>query len=175
MRVAGRCLYARDTTECLEREEEEPSDCEVRKRLGRAAAVVAAREDFTGISAKTSYGQTALHVAAIRGNIDVCAAVLAREDFTEVGAQDRGGMTAVDYLASKGVTFMDLGAPSDTDVGEVWAKILSSPAFKAVNSRNDLGRTLLHVAASKGQGSLCKVLLGRRDFRERAAVDKFGP
>ena len=76
----------------------------MRKRLGRAAAVVAAREDFTGICATTSYGQTALHVAAIRGNIDVCAAVLAREDFTEVGAQDRGGMTAVDYLASKGVT-----------------------------------------------------------------------
>ena len=146
----------------------------MRKRLKRAAAAVAAREDFKGINAKTAYGQTAIHVAATRGDLDVCAAVLARDDFTEVGAQDRGGFTAIEYLAAKGVTFVDLVAPADADVSEVWTKILSSPAFKAVNAKNDLGRTLLHVAASKGQGNLCAAILGRKDFRERAAVDRFG-
>jgi ankyrin repeat protein len=97
------------------------------------------------IDARDSLGRTALHVAALAGSVEACAALLNRR--CQVDTVDESGCTALHAAASGGHV-------------RVMEALLSKDA--AVDARSTGGWTPLHVAAEHGKAAACKCLLAHR-------------
>lgn len=87
----------------------------IAERLPRVALAVLVREDFTCVNARDQSGQTALHFAAVLGDLPVCDALLRHPDFKEFYALDNHKRTALDWARDRGqqavVALLEAAAP----------------------------------------------------------------
>lgn len=87
----------------------------IAERLPRVALAVLVREDFSCVNARDQSGQTALHFAAVLGDLPVCDALLRHPDFKEFYALDNHKRTALDWARDRGqqavVALLEAAAP----------------------------------------------------------------
>jgi len=102
-------------------------------------------------------GSTVLHLAATRGESEICLELLANSEFTALNAQDFLGNTALHSAAAHGLP-------------EVCAGLLKHPGFTALSVANNNGHSALHLAALRGDAGTCKAILKHLPAKEGAAA-----
>jgi len=152
-----------------------------------AAIKVVKGPAFSKINGKDQRGCTALHIAAEADSLEkVCAAILGHAQFSEHAAQDNFGFTALhraaraDQLGSCKVLCTDkkyrcqaFGLKSHSGYtplhsaamhghDEVVKYLLSIPVDPA--SRDEFGRTCLHIAAEHNHLDACLAMLAHENF-----------
>ena len=138
----------------------------------------------SAVNALSDKGETALHIASLRGSSDVVTLLLGEPRFTSASHKSTTGQaTALHKAASGGhveVTRQLLMASrfpsSAVNTGdkegssalhwaawsghcEVVEELLNSDRFTSVNSRNKFGSTAFHASAFKGQSRILEILL----------------
>ena len=98
------------------------------------------------INLKTNYGKNCLHIAVLKGQLDLCKMLVEIHKF-DVNMTDDSGKTALHVSAENGsyqllTYFADMG----TDI----------------NLKTNDGENCLHIAALKGHLNLCKMLLEKQ-------------
>ncbi|XP_070689060.1 CARD- and ANK-domain containing inflammasome adapter protein [Pempheris klunzingeri] len=132
------------------------ADQGIRDRLGRTALHWAVSSQGASrvvdllLSAKANPNtsdnekKTALHLAAMEGNVDAVTSLLSQK--AKGGAKDMDGSTALHYAAAGG----------HTSVVSALLQLLNN---KGIEERNAWRKTPLHVAAEKGHDSVAAQLL----------------
>jgi len=120
------------------------------------AASVATKE----LNDMDDFGSSALHLAAERGQVEVCRAIMARQDFDHANSKDW-------FLGSTPLLVAAFAGQHDACLA-----LLQSPGFQNANDRNCEGNTALHNAAKEGHATVCQTLLDCEDFTQ-ANVDNF--
>lgn len=96
--------------------------------------------------------RTALHMAAAKGNAEICDAILTLSpQHCSADVQNRIGATALHMAAREKRT-------------AACKAILRHSEFTAINVRDARGFTALHWAAHQACGDVCQAILGREDF-----------
>ncbi len=97
---------------------------------------------------QTEWGQTALHVAAVYNNLDICKKLIIKMEPAALNITDNDGYTALHCAALKGMK----------DVCELLIPRMSSEAVNACDI--NYNQTALHYAAYEGHPEICKMLIG---------------
>ena len=111
----------------------------------------------TDIHVKTNDGRNCLHIAALKGNLDLCKVLIDKHKF-DVNSVDKIGWTALHCSAKS----------SNYELVTYFADMVTDIHVKT----ND-GKNCLHIAALKGSLDLCKVLIDKHKF-DVNSVDKIG-
>jgi len=93
-------------------------------------------------------GETALHLAARRGHVAICAILLEHEAYRLVNNHNVDGETVLHWAGH----------------ADVCRLLLEHEGFTEVNAVNAFGWTALHMAASDGEYETCEALLGSPRF-----------
>jgi len=144
------------------------------------------------LNSRDSRGRTVLHIAAMRGRGDLCAALLSRADVCDAGAVDGDGSTAL-HLAAEGGHLdaclallraatpglfdgRDFGGQNALHVAawkgraEVCSALARHEHFGGTDARDKVGRTALHWAAFHGHAAACRAILAAPRFTKADAV-----
>lgn len=114
---------------------------------------------------KTTWGDTALHLASSRGNMGVMNLLL--NNGADIAATDRDGNTALhratffwsDLYSDKSINWIERGVRTPVRSLNVTGLLVDHSA--EVNAVNHQGQTALHLSVIKRQWSLMKLLLAR--------------
>ena len=92
------------------------------------------RASSADVNASDEQERTCLHLAAMRGHLEVCRALFECARFVEVSAKDGHGHSALHYAAAKGHA-------------DICQCILQNRNFVEVDASSIFGHTALHLAA----------------------------
>lgn len=104
-----------------------------------------------------SAGDTLLHTAAMKGNVDALRALLLRDD-VDINQRDFYGETPFHY-AAKSAFYCDAASTNATEVAQIF---LSHPQLDVL-AEEENGRNALHYAVTTGHESMVRALLQRKD------------
>lgn len=107
-----------------------------------------------------SAGNTVLHLAALHGHEDLCEAILRRPDFTDYDVLNKEHATAL-HLAVGNRQTVCVRA------------IIESGRFSAVNERDLLDRTALHLAALRSDAEAYEAIVAHPECRP-GIPDRYG-
>ena len=102
----------------------------------------------TNINLRTNNGKNCLHIAVLKGHLNLCKIILHKYNF-DLKTADDCGWSALHYSAKNGSYellkyFVDRGTE--------------------INQKTNDGRNCLHIAAKNGYLNLCKTLVEKHDF-----------
>ena len=115
---------------------------------------------FAGMGAdihlKTNDGRNCLHIAALKGHLNLCKMLVGKHK-VDANVADKRGWTAVHFSAKSGnselVAFFEcLGAD--------------------IHLKTNDGRNCVHIAALKGHLNLCKILVGKHNVDANVADER---
>ena len=102
----------------------------------------------TDIYSKTNYGTNCLHIAALKGHLNLCKLLIHKHKF-DLHMTDNNGWAALHFSAQSG-TYELIAYLTD----------MGTDIYRKTND----GANCLHIAALEGHLNLCKVLIDKHKF-----------